>query len=85
MLVTSAPPLMARFLAQTELLPLMTDQELSRYDELAQINFSTSAARVRIGLARRSGWTSGALQTDLINAIKEHLCCSRGGTSAKVA
>lgn len=70
--VTSAAPLMAHVLADSNCLGLMTDRELeARRDLVVAIPHDAPGTRARIGLATRTLWDPTPVHRDVIDLIRE--------------
>jgi LysR family transcriptional regulator, regulator for genes of the gallate degradation pathway len=70
-LITSAPPLMAQIMADSDLIALMTDHELdSRREVLTEIGHQAPDIPVRIGWASRPDWVPTEFHEDFVDHLK---------------
>ena len=73
-LVTSAAPMMAHLLADSDFLGLMTERELrARQDKLVVIAHDSPPTFAKIGLATRNEWQPSETHRDVIQLIREQL------------
>jgi LysR family transcriptional regulator, regulator for genes of the gallate degradation pathway len=73
-LVTSAAPMMAHVLADSDMLGMMTDVEIaSRPQPIVVICSPARPMGVRIGWLRRMDWRPTAAQAELVERVKSHL------------
>jgi LysR family transcriptional regulator, regulator for genes of the gallate degradation pathway len=70
-LVTSAAPMMAQIMADSDTLGLMTEYELAnRSDTLAVIDLEATNVSLEIGWACRMGWKPSAMHGEIIAALQ---------------
>lgn len=71
-LVTSAAPLMAHILAESDFLGLMTEREVrARQDKLVVIAHDSPPTLARIALAMRSEWQPSETHRDVIQLLRD--------------